>query len=119
MGQTTDKKLRPQPTKMNSFMSGPSESDARPTGVQLKKATYLSTMIGLKTKHADLHNIQVITYTFVRCYDFSELKRKIIPSYKFLKFVNQVTINSGSERPSLKSVFSPILNLEINSECLR
>ena len=33
-GQATDKKLRPQPTKMNSFMSG---SDARPTGVQLKR----------------------------------------------------------------------------------
>ena len=24
VGQATDKKLRPQPTKMNSFMSGPS-----------------------------------------------------------------------------------------------
>ena len=24
--------------------------------------------------------------------DFSELKRKIIPTYKFLKFVNRVTI---------------------------
>ena len=36
--------------------------------------------------------IQVITYTSVTCYDFSELKIKIINSYKFLKFVNQVTI---------------------------
>ena len=26
------------------------------------------------------------------CYDFSEQKRKIIPSYKFLQFVIQVTI---------------------------
>ena len=38
------------------------------------------------------HNIQVITYTYVTCNEFSELRRKIIPSYKFLKFVNQVTI---------------------------
>ena len=38
VGQATDKKLPPLPTKMNSFRSGPSESDARPTGVQLKKA---------------------------------------------------------------------------------
>ena len=37
-------------------------------------------------------NIQVITFTSVTCYDFSELKRKIITTYKFLKFVNQVTI---------------------------
>ena len=34
---------------------------------------------------------------------FSELKNKIIPSYKFLKFVNQATI---------KWVFSPTLNLD-------
>ena len=32
----------------------------------------------------------------------------------FLKFVNRVT-DSGSERPSRKSVFSPTLNLEINA----
>ena len=29
---------RPQPTKMNSFVGAITESDARPTGVQLKKA---------------------------------------------------------------------------------
>ena len=34
--------------------------------------------IGLKTKHADCR----ITFTSVTCYDFSEMKRKIIPSYK-------------------------------------
>ena len=33
-----------------------------------------------------------ITYTSVMCNDFSELKRKIIPSCKFLKFVNHFTI---------------------------
>ena len=47
------KKLRPQPTKINSFMSGPSLSDARPTGVQLKREAKLFTVIGLNTKHAD------------------------------------------------------------------
>ena len=45
------KKLRPQPTKINSFMAGP--SDARPTGVQLKREAKLLTVIGLNTKHAD------------------------------------------------------------------
>ena len=29
------------------------ESDARPTGVQLKREAKLSTVIGLKTNHAD------------------------------------------------------------------
>ena len=49
------KKLRPQPTKINNFMSGPSssESDARPTGVQLKREAKFLTVIGLTTKHAD------------------------------------------------------------------
>ena len=50
------KKLRPKPTKINSFMSGPSLSltpDARPTGVQLKREEKLLTVIGLNTKHAD------------------------------------------------------------------
>ena len=46
------KKLRPKPTKINSFMPGAIiESDARPTGVQLKRETKLLT--GLNTKHAD------------------------------------------------------------------
>ena len=44
------KKLRPKPTKINSFKS---ESDARPTGVQLKREAKLLTVIGLNTKHAD------------------------------------------------------------------
>ena len=39
VGQATDKKLRSQPTKMNSFKLGAIiESDTRPTGMQLKKA---------------------------------------------------------------------------------
>ena len=59
-------------------------------------------------------NIKVMSYTSVMYNDFSELKRKIIPSYKLLKFVNQVPINSGSERPSRKKVLSPTFNLEIN-----
>ena len=48
------KKLRPQPTKMNSFMFGAIiKSDARPTRVQLKMEAKLLTVIGLNTKHAD------------------------------------------------------------------
>ena len=47
VGQATDKKkLRPKPTKII-------ESDARPTGVQLKREAKLLTVIGLNTKHAD------------------------------------------------------------------
>ena len=38
------------------------------------------------------HSFQVVTYTSVTCYDFSELKRKNIPSYKLLKFVKRVAI---------------------------
>ena len=34
-------------------MSGPSLSDARPTGVQLKREAKLLTVIGLNTKYAD------------------------------------------------------------------
>ena len=48
------KELRPKPTKMNSFYVGAIiESDARPTGVQLKREAKLLTVIGLNTKHAD------------------------------------------------------------------
>ena len=49
--QQQTKKLRPQPTKINSFMSGP--SDARPTGVQLKREAKLLNVTGLSAKHAD------------------------------------------------------------------
>ena len=46
------KKLRPKPTKINSFMAI-IESDARPTGVQLKREAKLLTVVGVNTKHAD------------------------------------------------------------------
>ena len=43
VGQATDKKLRSQPTKMNSnYVAADIESDAKATGVQLKKATLKS-----------------------------------------------------------------------------
>ena len=45
-------------------------------------------MIGLKTKHAECR-ITFKSFKSVTCYVFfSELKRKNIHSYKFLKFVN-------------------------------
>ena len=46
------KKLRPKPTKINSFMSGPSSS-LTPDPVQLKREAKLLTVSGLNTKHAD------------------------------------------------------------------
>ena len=50
------KKLRPQQTKKKKkelYVGVITESDARPTGVQLKKEANLLTVIGLKTRHAD------------------------------------------------------------------
>ena len=44
------KKLRPKQTKINSFII---ESDARHTGVQLKREAKLLTVNVLNTKHAD------------------------------------------------------------------
>ena len=48
------KKLRPKPTKINSFMSGPSLSDARPTGVQLKREAKLLTEPTSRNCHTGL-----------------------------------------------------------------
>ena len=51
-------------------------------------------MIGLKTKHVDcritfkLLVYLYILYTFVTYNVFSKLKRKIIPYYKFFKFIS-------------------------------
>ena len=60
------KKLRPQPTKINTFFFGAIiESVARPTGVQLKREAKLLTVIGLNTKHADCRIIFMLSYTFV------------------------------------------------------
>ena len=56
------KKLRPKPTKIKSFMSGPLLSlTPDPTGVQLKREAKLLTVIGLNSKHAD-HRIIFMLY---------------------------------------------------------
>ena len=47
------KKLRSKPTKINIYVGAIIESDARPTGVQLKREAKLLTVIGLNTEHAD------------------------------------------------------------------
>ena len=48
------KKFQPKPTKINNFYVGDiTESDARPTDVQLKREAKLLTVIGLYTEHAD------------------------------------------------------------------
>ena len=54
VGQATDNKAQ-TPTNLNKqlYVGAIIESDARPTGVQLKKEAKLLTMIGLNTKHAD------------------------------------------------------------------
>ena len=55
------KKLRPKPTKMNSFyVNAIIESDARPTGVQLKREAKLLTVIGLNITHADCRIIFIL-----------------------------------------------------------
>ena len=62
--QATDKTKSSlnQPKQINKLYVGPIiESDARPTGVQLKKEAKLSTLIGLITKHADCR-ITLILY---------------------------------------------------------
>ena len=53
------------------------KSDARPTGVQLKREAKLLTVIGLTTKHADCR-ITFISYT-IRL--LSEPTREISPTY--------------------------------------
>ena len=53
-GPSNRRKLRSQPTKMNSFGSGPSLSPTPdPPACILKSAVKLTTVIGLITKHAD------------------------------------------------------------------
>ena len=53
--QTKKKKKAPAPTNWNKslYVGAIIESDARPTGVQLKREAKLLTVIGLNTKHAD------------------------------------------------------------------
>ena len=50
-------RIIPAPTNLNnsiSFKLGPIiESDARPTGMQLKRDAKILTVIGVATKHAD------------------------------------------------------------------
>ena len=50
MDQAADEEFQYQPTKMHSFRSGHHKSDTRSTGVQLKSAAKISTMIGLITQ---------------------------------------------------------------------
>ena len=77
--------------------------------MQLKREAKLSTVIGLMTKHADNY---IITNTFVTHDNVSEPISGISPTYIFSQFIEQVTINSGSDRPCCKRDFNPILNFE-------
>ena len=69
-------------------------------------------MFVLKTKRRLLHNIQVISYTSVMCYDFSELKRKIVLSYKNL-LISFVTIFPETK---LSRYVPPYIKLNLMSE---
>ena len=51
--------------------------------MQLKREAKLLTVIGLNTKHADCRIIFVISNTFVTNDNFSELIRKISPTFIF------------------------------------
>ena len=74
---------------INKLYVGPLiESNARPTGVQLKREAKLSTVIGLITKHADCR----ITFILYPIRYFSEVIRKISPTNIFSQVIDQVTI---------------------------
>ena len=45
-----------------NFTKNSVESDIRPTGVQLKKEAWLSSMIGSVTKHADCRILKLHVY---------------------------------------------------------
>ena len=78
--QAIDKRLRSQPTKMISFTP-----DARPTGVQLKKAALLSTMNGLKTKYVADFNVRNKCLTaklLKQGYRFHKLQRTFSEYYR-------------------------------------
>ena len=86
VGQATDKKA-PAQTNYNKqlYVGAIIESDARPTGVQLKREAKLLTVIGLNTKDAYCR----IIFMFVTYDNFFELIRKISPTYNL--FLNLYT----------------------------
>ena len=64
-------------------------SEARPTGVQLKRSAKLLTVIGLITKHTVCCiKLHVVSDAFVPNDYFPKLIRKIIATNNFLKFVH-------------------------------
>ena len=75
------KEKRPQPTKMNSFMSSCRGHLRvwRPTHrCAIKEGSIVINHDWVKNLACTLsHKIHVITYTSVTCYDFSELKRTL------------------------------------------
>ena len=84
MGQATDKKA-PAPTNQNKqfYVGAIIESDARPTGVQLKREAKLLTVTALTTKHADCRIIFML-YPILLYHMIIFLIRKISPTYIFL-----------------------------------
>ena len=70
-------------------MSGPSLSDARPTGMQLKREAKLLTVTGLNTKHADCRIIFML-YPIRVTYDivfFLTDQKNQPPTYNCFEFI--------------------------------
>ena len=119
-GGPSNRQEAPVPTNQNEqYHDGAiKESDARPTGAQPKKATHPTTMIRLKTKHADCRIILEPQPTRLqRAMIFLNSKEKSFISISPLNLQTRSPDDkkSGPERPSRKSALSPKLNLEINS----
>ena len=85
------KKPRPKPTKINGFMSGPSLSltpDPPPPRRAIKEGSKVINRDWVKHLACRLsHYIYVISNTFVTNDNFSELIRKISPTYNFFEFI--------------------------------
>ena len=110
VGPATDKNAPPQPTKINSGTIN--ESDARATGVQLKREAKLLSVTGLSPKHADYRIISML-YPIRIVIFWTDQKNQ--PYLHFWNLYTKSPWNSGSDRPWCKSVFNPTLNLETNS----
>ena len=78
----------------------------------LKEERKLKTIIMLRIIHSLPQNIRVVSDVS------SGITLKIVPEIRFAnylsEFIDKFTINSRSDRPSLRSVFKPTLYLDRN-----
>ena len=78
------KKFRPQPTKINSFMSGPSLSLTPDPPARNSRVKFINRDWVKHYACRLSHYIYIISNTFVTYDNFSELIRKINPTYKYI-----------------------------------